>query len=43
MVLLAFRGLHPDGTDERAAYEAKAEQDAEQASAERNGSAPGHR
>jgi signal peptidase II len=23
MVLLAFRGLHPDGTDERAEYEAK--------------------
>lgn len=43
MVLLAFRGLHPDGTDERAAYEAKAEEDAEEASAERNGSAPGHR
>jgi signal peptidase II len=33
MVLLAFRGLHPDGTDERAEYEAKRSAEAAAAAA----------
>jgi hypothetical protein len=36
-VLLAFRGLHPDGTDERAEYEAQ--RAAEAAAAASGGSA----
>jgi signal peptidase II len=42
MVLLAFRGLHPDGTDERVAGEAAAPVRSEQAQ-EQAGTTPEHR